>query len=346
MTFPVLRRPVLWFVVLAPGLVAVQLFAAGRPLPAADAHALAIAVTVDLVVGLPLLGYVVLSRRAGWPPLVAAPLFLLGLLLARLLVPDADGPARQVLEYLALAVEALIVASVMFKARSLRRGYVEQRPGHVYGFEALRQTLTRVFPGDRTADIVASEMATMGLAVLGWRRSYTAPDRATVFPYLQRSGYTSVFVAVLVAMAIEAVGVHLLVDHWWPTTAWVVTGLTVYSMVWLTGDYHALRLAPHVVRDGRLHLRVGLRLAADVPLGLVDRVQPWTPRATTDQNFVAFGVPQVVLVLRDAVVVRGLFGRRRDARTLGVAVDDVARFMDVVRPGDPGDATTEDVPRG
>lgn len=80
-----------------------------------------------------------LSRRAGWSPVVAGPLLLAGLVLARVLVPDVNDTVLRVVEYFALGVEGLVLASVIAKARSLRQGYREQRRSQVYGFDTLQQ---------------------------------------------------------------------------------------------------------------------------------------------------------------------------------------------------------------
>src|SRR5438132_1457589 len=82
---------------------------------------------------------------------------------------------------------------------------------------------------------VALVLAIVGYAVAGWRRPRPAATRFTATNGW--SLYAGVFAFLCV---VETPVVHLAL-HAWPTAAWIATALSLYSVVWLAGDAHALR---------------------------------------------------------------------------------------------------------
>jgi hypothetical protein len=195
--------------------------------------------------------------------------------------------------------------------------------------ERLRRAALAALPFRRVAEVVAYEMGLMHYALLGWRaRPAEGPG---AFSYHRRGGYGGIVFALAAATAMETAAVHLLVAPQSPKAAWVATGLSLYALLWLVGDFQAVRLRPIVARDDALHLRMGLPWSADVPwtavAGLHDaRAAAPMPRGRESVRMTAMGPPSAVLELRHPVEVRGPYGITRSVRHVGLAVDDAARF--------------------
>lgn len=160
----------------------------------------------------------------------------------------------------------------------------------------------------------------IGLPALAW------------FLVLRRSRIGSIALVPVAAIVIETVGIHLLVPRWSDVAAGVLTTLSVYSLIWLLGDYHGVRLNPHVVDDRTLHARAGLRWRAEIPLEAVRRVRRYrhTDAEADVLSLAVFGDPDVVVDLDRSVTLRGLSGTRRKASALGLSVDDRTGFVDDV----------------
>ena len=318
-----LAHPVRLFVVLAVGLVAVQALVVAPQVGQVDRpQVLATASAGDLVVGLPLLAYLLLVRRAQWSWTVLGPVVLLAYVIAEVLLPSGTVAVRAAGGVL-LLVEVAVVGAAVLRARRLRADYLVERARTVYGLDALRRVVHRLVGQRLVAELLVQEVAAVGLAVAGARRPVRAAERGEAFTYTSRSGYRALVLALLAASAVEVPVVHVLVHQVSPAAAWVVTGLGVYGAVWLLGDLRATRLQPHVLTATHLHLRVGLRQAADVPLSRVASARR-ARGASGGVDLVAVGDPDLLLTLREPVEVRGLLGRVRQADVLGVAVDDVA----------------------
>jgi hypothetical protein len=166
---------------------------------------------------------------------------------------------------------------------------------------------------------------------IGWflrYRARSAEDR--VFTYHRTSRYSFIFAAFLMLMIPETIGFHLLIQHWGPRVAWVLTILSVYGLFWVVGEFIALRLLPIVLAGDMLHLRSGFRWSATVRLtDIVDVQRPMRANAKAPNyvNFARSGDPHLVLVLERPVRVHGIFGMDREATRIGLFLDEAGEFL-------------------
>lgn len=277
------------------------------------------AVLVDLTLGLPTLGYLFLVRTGRWSPWVLLPLSLLGLLLGRWWIPSEDLDLSVRLETVALVLEGGLLVLLGFRIRAIRRAFVAARPRLPYRGDALRHALRQVL-GPRVGAVVFGEAGVLWYALTGWKRRRAAGPPGTVLPGHRRNAYPAVLAALLLAIAAETVAVHFLVGLWSELAAWAVTILSVYSGVWLVGEFLAARATPSLVTEDGLHLRTGLRWAADVPWSRIRAIHDDRPSGET-VDLSLWGPPDFWLECRDPVTVQGPFGLDRQARFLGIGVD-------------------------
>jgi hypothetical protein len=160
---------------------------------------------------------------------------------------------------------------------------------------------------------------------------------ATAFTSHRTGGYGGMLTMLALAMTVETVGLHVLVSRWQPAAAWVLTALSILSLVWLLGDYHGVRLNPHVLDAQTLRVRVGLRWRTDLPLTAIRGVRRY--RETRDAEVLALaplGEPTVVIELDRPVAVDGMFGMRREADVLAIAADDATALQAALTRRPPG----------
>jgi hypothetical protein len=120
----------------------------------------------------------------------------------------------------------------------------------------------------------------MWIGFLQWLRRRTPPARpeGTALTYLQRGAYGTAIgcsmVAVFLELPIDFGILHLFVDD--PDTRMlihVVGGIgALYTLAWVLGDRWHVADGSHVLADGVLHLRVGVRTQGSIPLSSIERV--------------------------------------------------------------------------
>lgn len=130
---------------------------------------------------------------------------------------------------------------------------------------------------------------------------------------------------------------HLLIALWSPVAAWLLTALSLYTVLWLIGDYRAVRLRPTLLHDGALEVRVGMRWNRRLPPAGVHAVRPAPasplPGSTPGYlNASVVGSPNLLLELTGPLEARGPYGWRKEVTLLGLTVDDADAFLQVAAP--------------
>jgi len=290
------------------GVIAMSSFATGPHVGAAIAF--------DLIITATALFWLVAVRPGHARPQALIRVAVLGFALAKLLVGfGALGVVGVVAEL------ALVLWLAVRIRRILRRVRAERRLGYSLPMSidtALGEVMPRVL-----ASILAAEVSATLLGLTGWFRR--APAGFTMH---RRSSAHVVFGVVGALAIVETIVLHVIVAHWSHTGALVITGLSIYGMIWMLGILHAVRLAPLRLVGDELVIERGFVQRVVIPRSDIVEVTPTTTRAKVDLSYLE---PSVELVLRAPARVHGLFGQTRLADRLTISVDDVDGFLATIR---------------
>lgn len=276
-------------------------------------------VTFDLTITIPLLYWFFVVRAGKAPALTLAPLFVLCTLLSSFVLPHPRPPfLRDLWRFGVPLAELALVAAIALRLRRAR------------GRNAIRELL-----GDtRIADVVESELLVLYYALFAWRKKPEEVDgRAITFH--QRSGWAAILAAILLLIAAEGIGMHLLLSQWSPAAAWAWTALDVWGALWLLGDWNALRLRRSYLGSGTLHIRMGLRWNVSIPfdaIASVERLQGEWKRRKDVLKVAMLEEPEWLITLREPVAVRGLAGIRKEVRAIAL-LPDQPEVMEALRDG-------------
>ena len=292
---------------------------------------LALAVTADLTLGIPALYYLLMVRARHSPATALAPVFLGAVILAHLVLPASAEMYLDRVEYLLPLVEGAALLYGLLKARAVVRRYRQLRPAAVYASDALAASLRDTFGPGRLLGVLVTELSLPYYVVGGWFRSFKNSDPANIpITVYRRSGYGGVIAMFASLIVLETIGLHLLIQHWSPTAAWVLTVLSIYGLVWVVGDYHAVRLHPLVLGPRTLYIRTGFRWRVDVAWTNIASVRRTTARDKLLHgylNVAVYGEPRFVLQLGEPATAYGLFGIQRRVSHIGLTVDDETLFQ-------------------
>ncbi|MEO1370591.1 MAG: hypothetical protein AAFX50_25695, partial [Acidobacteriota bacterium] len=253
--------------------VAVRLVGSLPSLAGGDAAFVAWGLTFDLVVVVPSL-YFFLVVRAGAPRITVVPVTLLSLAAAGALIPRDYHQAVNALELAVIPLEIGLVGFLMWQVHRMARA---ARGASDVPAELGALTRKLVGPG-RAAEVIATEAAVLYFALASWRRRPPEAEPGELHvTHDRRALYSTFFGGILVAGVAELAGVHVLVMRWSDAAAWVLSALSLYGLLWLVGDFRAVRLQRSTVGDGVFAFRLGIRWSADIPLGSIGRVRPLSP---------------------------------------------------------------------
>lgn len=235
-----------------------------------------------------------------------------------LLARVGDATHAVIAAAITLELAAIVVVVVRFRrARAAWRIATEDR---------LETALRATGIPEVVAAAIACELTIVRFAVAGWRR-----PRGDWFSVHRANGWGLYAGTFVVLTLVETPLVHVVLSAFGhATAAWVLTALSLYSVVWLVGDLHALRHGGVAVRGEVLELRLGVRWRARIPRADV----VWAARcdgATCKASDFSILGANVVLRLAGPQVIRGLFGRRRVVREVALSIDDADAFLAALR---------------
>jgi hypothetical protein len=296
----------------------------------------ATALTVDLVVLVPLAYYVLMVRGQGWPVATTGIVVIASLYGAHALLPSAHDGLATLLTYLIIPVELGLSGYVLYGVvRTVRMvcSAGHDAAGRADVLDQLRDRLREKMGVRVAADAVAGELAAIYFALATWRQS--PPASPGTFSYHRSSGYRPIFAAILIAGGVELVAGHILLSLWSPLAAWIHTALGAYALLWLVGDYRAMALRPAEHTGTGLILRCGLRWTVTIPFSDIDAVVPVSRADERREDFLSLSPgrrPDLVLRLRTPTVLDGPYGIRKEAQFIGLALDEPARFLNALPP--------------
>ena len=292
----------------------------------------AFGVTFDFCVTIPALYYALVVRR-GAHPATLIPVFGGGMILARLVVPRGHQEFLHSLAPLGSVLDLVLLAVVFARVRRISRVLRTADAGDPV--EKIRVACEGIFGAGRLAGFLSAEIAILWYALFSWRRTTAhaetrrrpSPDGLTFY---RASGWPTVLAVVFLLIAGEGFGAHLLLSRWSIRAAWTFTALDFYSVLWLLGDFQALRLRPATFDGETLRLRFGLRWSAEIDASNIETVARLAPgefpKSRDTLRFSMLDEPRYAIRFREPVAFRGIAGLQRRVRAVGVLPDGAADF--------------------
>jgi len=138
-------------------------------------------------------------------------------------------------------------------------------------------------------------------------------------------GITPMLWAFAALATIELLVVHLFVSLKWPALAWILSVLTLLSIVWLVRFITSFKRCPNVIDTDKLRLRMGSLRTIEVPLAHVVEVRSHWPSGAEKKpgtaNLVPIAFPNRLIGLHPPIT-----GRRGPISTVAIRVDDPEAF--------------------
>ncbi|HVP69344.1 MAG TPA: hypothetical protein VMT17_18990 [Anaeromyxobacteraceae bacterium] len=293
--------------------------------PAFHVHpaAFGAAVTADLTATAAAAYWVTVGRSRRFSPTAVLAIVVAGLVAARLLLPPEERAlAAPAARAIAVILELGVVVAVGWVARRVA-GAAPLRGDELAIEDVLWEASCRVAGRHWALEAAVGEATRIGMA-LPWRSAPHVPRGAAPFTVHRKAGLGALLFAIGLSAAAEVLATHALLGHWSVRAAWVPTALSVYGLVWLVGDFRAIRLRPMLLWPNELSVRVGLQWRGRIPLAEMTRVDLTAdPRDRSRCAVLSpLGGPNIFVHLAHPVAIDGALGRTRQGSVIGLRVDE------------------------
>jgi hypothetical protein len=289
----------------------------------ATAPALPLAVTLDLVVGLPLLYYFLIVRKYRVSPFTLTAVFAACVAVAAVVLPTQQQQYLAWVQKSWVLAEPLLVLLLLWRARRIGQEYRlarAQQPDLALNLQTAFQRVT----GNPLRPLV-SEIMVFRYGLFFWLRPAETNSKPG-FTMHRESAFSAILGTLLLVTVAEALAVHFLVVRWSYPAAMALLILSLYTLLFLVGHLAATVQRPILIEAGQLHLRVGLVWAFSIPLTAIASAERLRDPDRLPQDALNLAKPlvtppNVLLTCHAPIMARGMYGLRKKPRALALYVD-------------------------
>lgn len=291
-----------------------------------------LAITLDLVLTIPLV-YFFLIVKTKIPKITVLPIVLLGCFLGSILLPKDDQPYLDLFKLWALPIiEIGVLVLISTKVYNFIKTFRQKNSTKVDFFDVVKEVSAGVFP-HKIASIVATEIAVFYYVFLFWKKRNLEKNE---FSYHKNNGTLSLLGAIIFILSIETAVLHLVLAKWSETLAWVLTFLSIYTVIQLFGFLKSLWDRPHKIEGAKLYLRYGIMKETCVDLNQLVSVEVSSKDIEIEKGVMRLSFlgslegHNVIIRLKEDTVLTGLYGIRKPYRTLLFFVDNPVEFQNKI----------------
>ena len=288
-----------------------------------DPRLIGVGITLDLTVTATWVAWLALVRPGRLPGWILAPVFLAGAATAKLAVPPEGQGALAIIGLGWALAEVGLVAALVLKGRRVAsrvRALRREGEGVRLAFERARG---EVLGMPRLAAALVLEVSLLAYGVGGW--FLRAPTDG--FSIHRRRAWPVLASVLAFLVAVETFAAHVILARWSPVAAWIATASSLYALLWLAGDAHALRLSRLRVTADALVVEMGLRWRVEIPRADLAAVRAVDTAPSGDLLRADLLWPNVLVELSRPAVAHGLFGRTRRVERISLSLDDPEGFL-------------------
>ncbi|WP_460219661.1 hypothetical protein [Psychroserpens sp. MEBiC05023] len=235
----------------------------------ANQNQLSTFITIDFIITIPLI-YFLLIRKRNISNLTVAPFLIASVVIASYVIPTEHQNLLSIAKtWLIPIVEISVLTLVILKVRKAVNTYKAVATQHHDFYSTLVETCNSLFP-KIAAKLVANEIALFYYGFFNFKKIALKNNE---FSNFKGSGILSTLGAFIFVVGIEMITVHVLVAKWNIIVAWVLTILSFYSALQLIGIIRSVPKRPIVIDTNHLVLQFGMLSNTTIAYNTIESVQ-------------------------------------------------------------------------
>lgn len=212
---------------------------------------------------------------------------------------------------------------------AVAREYEEARRSHDLAIQA---ALTATLKSSLLRKLVETELLTLYYAFFAKFEHSGVFGKNAQFSYAKASNARDVYLFVALSQLPFLPFVHALIEYKkGPGPAWVVTLLTLWSVVWFLAQVEAVKFRPIELSNDHLKYRFGLSWMADIPLSDIKMARSVDVAETLDGNDLFLSplgsTKNVVLEFETPIRFSGPYKLKRSESKAAISLDNPSDFL-------------------
>ena len=309
-------------------LIGLMLFLVKSPLFKSNTSALAIGVSADLILTIPLI-YYLLVRRTNIPNITVVPLLFLCTAFGFYIIPAEEQGLLNIFKTWGLPLIELFILFTIIK--NLRKGIqlFKKKQGTSPDFYSiLKATCNELLPKGVSA-VFATEITVFYYGFVKWTKRHLKQNE---YSYHKNSGTISLLIGILLIIVIETVALHFFILKWDETVAWIVTILSIYTGLQIFGFMKSMTQRPFKIEKDTLQLSYGIMNETRIDLNTIESIVLTSKdleEGKHNRKLSIFGDLEshnVILHLKTENTLKGIYGINRKYKVLAFYVDNRFEF--------------------
>lgn len=248
------------------------IFIAKSSLFLANPSQLSLAITFDLLITTPAI-YFLIIRKRDIPKTTLVPVFIVGIVVASIILPNEHQYYLSLAKTWVLPIVEIAVATYLIY--TIRKGFKKIKLNQTKSldfFMAAKNAANDILP-KKISTAFATELSVFYYGFINWKKRKLGDSE---FSYHQTTSTRMVLGVFIFLIIIETAAVHLLLQNWSTTAAWILTMLSVYTGFQIYGILRSLSKRPISLDGNTLTLKYGLMGHVEISVDQIKSVTAQT----------------------------------------------------------------------
>ena len=295
---------------------------------------LAFAVTMDLLITIPLV-YFLLIRKTEIPKYTVVSVFIVCLLIGGFILPlEHQGLLSKVKMFAIPIFEIGVFSVVIWNTRKILKSFrTNGNKGDFY--DGLVMACTEALP-KRVGKVFATEIGVIYYTFFCNKKKELKENDYT---YYKKSGIKMVIWVFIFLVIVETGVVHLLLEQWNATVAWVLTFLGLYTCLQVLSLLRSLdkRHISFDFEEEKLYLRYGFFNQTVIPFQQIESIEATKKSLPEDdKRFVKFSPldmldpHNLIIHLNGEQLLHKIYGIEKKYESIALYVDEKEQFVEAI----------------
>ena len=298
-----------------------------------DPVSLSMAITFDLLITTPVLYFLAIRKRE-IPNTTVVPVFILGIVIASIILPTEHQFYLSLVKTWFLPfLELAIVTYVILTIRKAYRAIKQHTNEELDFFSAAKEATQKILPKKLVIPF-ATELSVFYYGFVSWKKKQLGSND---FSYHKETSTRMILGVFIFLILIETFAVHLLLQKWSMTAAWILTFLSVYTIFQIFGIARSLSKRPITVTADALRLRFGIMSESKIPYDKIYAVSPFSKSVEKDEGYAHLSSfkdmegHNVLIELKAELELVGFYGIKKKYDKILIHLDEPKRFLTVLK---------------
>ena len=242
---------------------------------------------------------------------------------------------QQVMGYEYAVLLSLTLAALLFdylkvsQFLAVVREHEETRCSHDF---AIQTALTATLKSPLLLKLLETELLTLYYAFFAKFERSGVVSKNAQFGYTKSSNAHDVFLFVALSQLPFLPFIHAFLEYkMGPGPAWMVTLLTLWSVIWFLAQVEAIKFRPIELAEDHLNYRFGLSWTADIPLSKIKMARSIDVAEMLDSNDTFLSplgsAKNVLLEFETPVRFSGPYMQKKSEGKAAISLDDPSSFL-------------------